>query len=162
MGNKDRREPERFANTYSEPELLLALNAVASSGAEFSNAVEQIERLLVEAGVCIGLLILEVRHNASFPIAGTGGPVPRRLLHSVVSKSVRAGTRNVQLLFLPKRGSTGQLTRLADFVAEQVSELLLRDYLPDWTRITQSSIARRIVAAYPDEPEDSASTRKLA
>lgn len=161
MRDKNWWDPERLAGSYSEPELLLALRAIVSSGAEFSEAIEQIERRLVEAGVCSGLVVLEVRCRASFPIAGTGGRVPSRLSGSIVSRDVRAATRNVRVVFLRNGGSTRRITWFADFVAEQLSELLMRASLPRSTRIAQNSITRRIVTTYTGDSQ-SPSTKELA
>jgi hypothetical protein len=142
------------AKSRTDPELLLAVSAIASSDAGFPDVVEQMEHLLVEAQACRGLVVLDQRGEAIFPIAGNGGRVPRSLSDAILSRPVRAGARNVRVLFVSEREDSNRCARLADFVAEQIGALLARDHPLDrrdalrdrLTQLQQELTAGKLIA----------------
>jgi len=114
-----------------EPELLLAVSSIASSGASLQDAVDWIERLLVDSGVCTGVVVLEKRGMASFPLAGNGGALPDSLGGTILSRTIKAGPRNVQVVLLSANPDARKSAVLAEFPAEQISTLVERDHLLD-------------------------------
>ena len=111
----------------TEPELLLAVSNIAGIGTGFQNAVDQIERLLVESELCTGLVVLEKRGALTFPLAGSGGPIQRATPQTILSRPVKVGTRSIQVVFLSVAASSRRSRIAVNFVTEQIGQLLVRD-----------------------------------
>jgi hypothetical protein len=105
---------------------LLAVGAIANSRNSFVAAVQKIERTLVDAGLSTGLVVLEKRGLASFPLAGNGGPAYRSPSDAIYSRSIRLATRHLKIILFVRTGRGRHLHFLADFVAEQLASLAKR------------------------------------
>jgi hypothetical protein len=114
------------ANDVSTVEALIAVSEIANSRIGFSAAVERIERVLVGSGPCTGLVVLEKRGNASFPLAGNGGPLYRSRSDAIYSRSVRLAMRDLKIVLFVRAAGGRRLHVLADFVAEQVAAVARR------------------------------------
>lgn len=129
------------SSTYiNEPELLLDIGTVTSASISFREAVERIERLLARTGAYTGLIVLEKRGEASFPLAGRGGRVRRPSQETILSRPVRAETRNLQVLLFSANPDGRGSGILADFLAEQIGALLTRDSLLGNREVLQAGI----------------------
>ncbi len=110
----------------SGPELLLAVNEVSGIDSGFRDAVNHVERLLVESGFWTGLVVLEKRGAAIFPLAASGGPIKRATPQTVLSRPVNAGNRNIHLVSLADVVSSRRSRVALSFVTELIGKLLVR------------------------------------